>query len=83
MAKYFPRTICHFEIGLVCKVSNVPDLNSSAKLRMDKAGIKKIKIHGAKSKNEISVAYPKSKILLSFKTKRYSAFITKNKMMVI
>lgn len=83
MATYFPRTICHFVSGQVCKISKVPDLNSSAKLRIANAGIKKIKIQGAKSKKEISVAYPKSKILLSFKIKRYSAFTIKNKMMVI
>lgn len=58
MAKYFPKTICHVVKGLVFKVSKVPDLNSSEKLLMPKAGIKKIKIHGARSKKEASVAYP-------------------------
>ena len=69
-AKYLPRTICHFVRGRVCKISNVPVLYSSEKLRIDKAGMRKMNIHGASSKNLSSVAYPKSKILLSFKIKR-------------
>ena len=82
-AKYFPHTICLEVRGRVCKVSKVPDLYSSAKLRIANAGIKKINIQGASSKNERSVAYPKSNILLSFSTKRYNAFTIKNKMIVI
>ena len=83
IAKYFPKTICQLVRGLVCKVSKVPLLNSSAKLRMAKAGIKKINTQGARSKNALSVAYPKSKILLSFNTKRYNAFTIRNKIIVI
>lgn len=83
IATYLPNTICQLVIGLVCNVSKVPVLNSSAKLRMARAGIKKINIHGAKSKNELRVAYPKSKILLSFSTKRYNAFTIRNKIIVI
>ena len=82
-AKYFPDTICQLPRGLVFKISKVPDLNSSAKLRIPNAGIKNIKTHGARSKKELSVAYPKSKRLLSFKTKRYNAFTNKNKIIVI
>lgn len=69
-AKYLPKTICHFVRGRVCRISNVPVLYSSAKLRIAKAGIRKINIHGDNSKNLSSVAYPKSKILLSFKMNR-------------
>ena len=83
IAKYFPKTICQLVSGLVCNVSNVPVLNSSAKLRMANAGIKKINTQGARSKNALSVAYPKSKILLSFNTKRYKAFTNRNKIIVI
>ena len=79
MDRYLPNTICHRVRGLVCKVSNVPDLNSSAKIRMDNAGIRKINTQGASSKKVTSVAYPKSKILLSFKVKRYKAHTIKNK----
>jgi hypothetical protein len=44
---------------------------------------KKSKIQGANSKNLSRLAYPKSKILLSFNTKRNSPLTTKNKMMAI
>jgi hypothetical protein len=47
------------------------------------AGIKKRRIQGASSKNLSRVAYPKSKILLSFKTNRNRPFTNKNNMMVI
>jgi len=50
-AKYLPKTICHFVRGRVCKISNVPVLYSSEKLRIAKAGIRKINIQGARSKN--------------------------------
>ena len=56
IAAYFPKTICHVVSGRVFKVSKVPVLNSSAKLLMAKAGIKKINTHGARSKKESSVA---------------------------
>ena len=55
-AKYLPKTICHFVSGLVCKISKVPVLYSSEKLRMAKAGIRKINIQGARLKNLSSVA---------------------------
>ena len=83
MDTYLPNTICHQVRGLVCKVSNVPDLNSSAKMRMDNAGIKKTNTQGASSKKVTRVAYPKSKILLSFKVKRYNAHTIKNKAIAI
>jgi hypothetical protein len=46
---------------------------------MDNAGIKKTNTHGASSKKVASVAYPKSKMLLSFKVKRYNAHTMRNK----
>jgi len=47
------------------------------------AGIKNIKIQGAKLKNESSVAYPSSKILVSGKTHANNPFATKKMVMAI
>ena len=47
-AKNLPKTICQSEIGFVFSSSMVPVLNSSAKLFMVIAGIKKRKTQGAK-----------------------------------
>ena len=55
-AKYFPKTTCHDVSGLVRNISNVPDLYSSAKVRMESAGIRNKNIHGANSKNLSRVA---------------------------
>ena len=44
----FPKTICQLDSGFVFKSSMVPVLNSSAKLFMVIAGIKKRKSQGAK-----------------------------------
>ena len=83
MEKYLPFIICHLESGFVCKISNVPVLNSSESERIAIAGTKKINIHGDSSKNLSNVAYPKSKRLLSFKTNKKMPFTNKNKMMAM
>ena len=64
-AKNFPITILLSLRGRVDKISIVPVLNSSANDRIVSAGIKNIRIHGAKRKNLSKLAYPSSKILLS------------------
>src|SRR5690606_10836137 len=83
MARYFPQTICHGVKGRVFNVSKVPVLNSSEKLLIERAGIRKINTHGERSKKAKRVAYPKSKTLLSFNTNRYNALTTKKRIMVI
>lgn len=80
---YLPKIICHLLSGLVCKISNVPVLNSSDKERIVIAGTKKTRIQGANSKNVSNVAYPKSKRLLSFNTNKKRPFTTRNKMMAM
>jgi len=82
LPKYLPKTICHLLNGLVCKISNVPVLNSSAKLRMVMAGMSNNNIHGASWKNLSRVAYPKSRILFS-KTKSITPFTKRKTMMAI
>ena len=47
------------------------------------AGIKNIKIHGAKLKNESNVAYPSSKILVSGNTHANKPFAIKKIVMAI
>lgn len=54
--KYLPKTICHLVRGFVCKISNVPPLNSSESVRIVMAGTKKSNIQGASSKNLSKVA---------------------------
>lgn len=77
LPKNFPDTNCHRLSGFVCNISNVPVLNSSEKLRMVIAGMSNNSIHGANSKNLSKVAYPKSRILVSGKTKRNNPFNNK------
>jgi hypothetical protein len=47
MKRYFPNTICKGVSGLVDSVSKVPDLYSSESDRIEIAGTKKSKTHGA------------------------------------
>ena len=75
-AQNFPKTICQSEIGFVFNSSMVPVLNSSAKLFMVIAGIKKRKTQGAKQKNGVISAKPAFKILKS------SSKINKNKPLI-
>ena len=76
--KYFPKTICFKEIGLVSKSSIVPIFISSLKARMHTAGIKNSNIQGASSKKGERSANPESRILkLPLKTQRNKPFITK------
>ena len=70
IAMYLPATIWNLVSGLVCNISNVPDLNSSEKERIVIAGTKNISTQGDSSKKISSEAYPKSKRLLSFNTNR-------------
>jgi hypothetical protein len=63
--KNFPLTISHREMGLVSNNSIVPCFFSSEKLRMVTAGIRKIKIQGARVKNGDKSANPLFKILKS------------------
>src|SRR5687768_2439014 len=81
--KYFPVTSCQRLSGLVCNISNVPLLNSSAKLRMVMAGISNNMIQGANSKNLSSVANPKSRMFVSGNTNRNRPFSKRNTMMAI
>jgi hypothetical protein len=81
--KYLPKTICQEESGFVFSISNVPALNSSESERMVIAGTRNIRTQGASSKNLSNDAYPNSKMLLSFKTKRNTPFINKNSIMAI
>src|SRR5690606_26249047 len=63
--KYFPKTMCKAEIGLVNKSYKVPCFFSSEKLRIVTAGMRKIKIQGDSKKNEDISAKPLSRILKS------------------
>jgi hypothetical protein len=56
LVKYFPKTISHFEIGLVKSNSIVPDFTSSEKALMVIAGIKNKKIKGEIWKNKLKSA---------------------------
>ena len=77
-AKNFQFTIEVIESGLVNKSSNVPCFFSSEKLRIVTAGIKKIKIHGAKVKNGLKSANPLFKMLKSpSKTQRNNPLSSK------
>jgi hypothetical protein len=58
----FPFTICHKLNGFVVH-SRVPCFFSSEKLRMVGAGIRKIKIHGAKVKKRGHIGNPVFRIL--------------------
>lgn len=78
-AKYLPKMICQMLIGFVFKISMVPTLYSSANMRMVMAGIRKMKIHGAKKKKPFKSANPVFRILKSpSKTQRNKPFKTKN-----
>ena len=61
----------------------VPLLFSSANERMVMAGIRNIRIHGAKLKNASSVAKPSSKILVSGNTQVNNPFATKKMVIAI
>jgi hypothetical protein len=75
--RYFPTKIDLVEIGRLFKISYVPCLYSSEKLRMVIAGIKRIKIHGAKSKYTCKLVYPKSNTLKLGSTNNNSPFTSK------
>ena len=64
-AKNLPLTIAAIDNGFVNRSSKVPCFLSSEKLRMVTAGIRKIKIQGAKVKNGLKSANPLFKILKS------------------
>ena len=68
--KNLPHTIWEEVKGMVFSNSKVPDLYSSARLRMVMVGIRNSKIQGARLKKLPNEAYPKSSILVSGKTKR-------------
>jgi hypothetical protein len=82
-ARYFPSVICQAVKGLVRRVSNVPLLYSSEKLRMLMAGTRKRSTQGAREKNLSKLAYPKTRILLSSKIKRNKPFTSRNKTIAI
>lgn len=75
-AQNLPKTICQSEIGFVFNSSIVPVLNSSAKLFIVIAGIKKRKTQGAKKNNGFKSAKPAFKMLKS------SLKINKNKPLI-
>jgi hypothetical protein len=79
IAKNFPRTRVTLVIGLVFKISIVPERNSSANVFIVIAGIRKINIHGAREKKLVRSANPAFKILKSSSnTHRNNPFINKN-----
>ena len=79
----FPTTSCHVLNGFVRKISKVPVRNSSEKLRIVIAGIRNNNIQGANSKNWSRVAYPKSRMLESGKTKRKRPLSKRKTMMAM
>lgn len=77
-AQNFPNTICQLLIGLVCKISIVPLLDSSAKHFIVIAGINNRNNHGAKEKKDLISAKPAFKILNSpLKTHKNRPFDTR------
>lgn len=78
--KYFPKASCQMVIGLVSKSSSVPAFSSSERLRIVIAGIRKVNIQGASSKNGAKLAKPLFGILKSpSKTQRNSPVAVRNR----
>src|SRR5690554_7590621 len=77
--KYFPKTICCKESGLVSNNSKVPDFNSSLNARIQTAGIRNNNTHGANSKKGERSAKPLSSMLkLPLNTHRNNPLIIRN-----
>jgi hypothetical protein len=64
--------------GKVFKISKLPDLYSSAKLRMVIVGIRNNNSQGARLKKPLRLAYPKSRRFESGNTNKKSPFNNKN-----
>ena len=82
-AKNFPNTISQSVKGLVVKNSIVPVCVSSASVRIVRAGIRNIKIMGARSKSGSSVAKFWFKRLVSGKIHNKSPVKIKNTAMTM
>jgi len=76
--RYFPITIDWGFKGSVFKISKLPDLYSSAKLRIVMVGIRNNNNQGARLKKPLRLAYPKSSRLESGNTNKKSPFNNKN-----
>ena len=75
--KYLPTTMDFGVRGNVFKISKLPDLYSSAKLRMVMVGIRNNNSQGARLKKPLKLAYPKSRRLESGNTNKKSPFNNK------
>ena len=75
--RYLPIIIAFGVIGKVFKISKLPDLYSSANVRMVMVGTRNSNNQGARVKNPPKFAYPKSSKLESGKTNKKSPFNNK------
>lgn len=78
LAKYLPKIISKSVTGRVAKNSIVPVCCSSAKVHIVMAGIRNIKILGAKPKKKSKVANPESNKFVSGKTHKNNPIVIKN-----
>ena len=76
--KNLPHTSCAGVRGKVRSNSKLPDLNSSAKLRMVIVGTISNRTKKKKKKKPDKLAYPNSRILVSGNTNNMSPFNNRN-----